>query len=95
MSSTRTIPQPSSRNAKRQSVPNAPKVTFNAGFDWDIFDKGDSKLALRGDASYMGKYYFDAFGDYGLDPCDKPGAPGAGPPCWGRLYSAAIRDTGS
>ncbi len=65
------------RNVNGNPFPNAPKVTFNAGFDWDIFEKGESKLTLRGDASYMGKYYFDAFGDYGLDPCDKPGAPGA------------------
>jgi iron complex outermembrane receptor protein len=65
------------RNVNGNPFPNAPKTTFNAGFDWDIFEKGDSKLTLRGDASYMGKYYFDAFGDYGLDPCDRPGAPGA------------------
>lgn len=64
------------RNVNGNPFPNAPEITFSAGFDWDIFDHGDNKLTLRGDANYMGKYYFDAFGDYGQDPCDRPGTPG-------------------
>ncbi len=55
--------------------PNAPGVTANAGFDWDIVDDGTNKLTLNGDTSYMGKYYFDPFKNYGQSPCNSP-APG-------------------
>ncbi|MEO5598833.1 MAG: TonB-dependent receptor [Novosphingobium sp.] len=55
--------------------PNAPKLTFSAGFDWDVLHRGESKLTLHGDTSYMGKYYFDPFKNYGQTPCDAP-APG-------------------
>lgn len=55
--------------------PNAPKITFSAGFDWDVLHTDHGKLTLRGDTSYMGKYYFDPFKNYGQTPCDQP-APG-------------------
>ena len=55
--------------------PNAPGTTFSLAFDWDALQHGDGKLTLHGDTSYMGKYYFDPFKNYGQDPCDKP-APG-------------------
>ena len=54
--------------------PNAPKVTFSAGFDWNVLDRGDNKLTLRGETSYMGKYYFDPFKNYGQAPCDQSAA---------------------
>lgn len=54
--------------------PNAPELTFNAGVELTPFDDGRNKLTLRGDASYMGSYFFDPFGDYGQDPCDQPRA---------------------
>lgn len=52
--------------------PNAPELTFNAGVELTPLDDGRNKLTVRGDASYMGKYFFDPFGDYGQDPCDRP-----------------------
>ncbi|KWV92138.1 TonB-dependent receptor [Erythrobacter sp. YT30] len=52
--------------------PNAPELTFNAGVELIPFDDGRNKLTLRGNASYMGEYFFDPFGDYGQDPCDQP-----------------------
>lgn len=55
--------------------PNAPKTTFSAGFDWDAFRTADGTLKVHGDTSYMGKYYFDPFKNYGQSPCDAP-APG-------------------
>ena len=55
--------------------PNASKVTFTAGFDWDVVETSQGKLRLHGDTTYIGKYYFDPFKDYGQKPCDKP-APG-------------------
>ncbi|MGB3754450.1 MAG: TonB-dependent receptor [Parerythrobacter sp.] len=54
--------------------PNAPELTFNAGVELTPFDDGINKLTLRGDASYMGSYFFDPFGDYNQDPCDQPAA---------------------
>ena len=71
-----TDPSSPTRNVNGNPFPNAPRTTFSAGFDWDVFDSGDNKLTLRGDAAYTGKYYFDPFGDYGQTPCDRPGAPG-------------------
>ncbi len=59
-------------NINGNPFPNAPKVTFSAGVDVTAFDKGKSKLILRADTQYMGKYYFDPFKDYGQSPCDKP-----------------------
>jgi iron complex outermembrane recepter protein len=59
-------------NINGNRFPNAPKVTFSAGFDLTAFDSGRSKLVLRGDTQYMGRYYFDPFGSYGQNPCDQP-----------------------
>ena len=61
-------------NVNGNPFPNAPEITFQGGFDWDIVDDSRNKLTLRGDASYMGKYYFDPFKNYGQSPCDKPPA---------------------
>ncbi|UKK84451.1 TonB-dependent receptor [Sphingopyxis sp. BSN-002] len=71
-----TDPSSPTRNVNGNPFPNAPRTTFSAGFDWDVFNSGDNKLTLRGDAAYTGKYYFDPFGDYGQTPCDRAGAPG-------------------
>lgn len=67
-----TDPSSPTLNVNGNPFPNAPKITFQAGFDWAIVNDGDNKLALRGDASYMGKYYFDPFKNYGQTPCDAP-----------------------
>lgn len=61
-------------NVNGNPFPNAPKFTFQAGFDLDIINDGANKLKLRGDAAYMGKYYFDPFKNYGQSPCDAPTA---------------------
>lgn len=71
-------PSSPSRNVNGNPFPNAPKTTFSAGVDFDIIHDGDNKLTLRADAAYTGKYFFDPFGDYGLKPCDRPGAAGLG-----------------
>ena len=55
--------------------PNAPKITFSASADWDVVKTDKGKLTLHADTSYMGKYYFDPFKNYGQTPCDQP-APG-------------------
>ncbi|MBW8811805.1 MAG: TonB-dependent receptor [Caulobacterales bacterium] len=68
-------PSSPTRNVNGNPFPNAPETTFNAGADWTLYDGEKGKLTLRGDVSYMGKYYFDPFKDYGQKPCDKP-APG-------------------
>ncbi|MGB7404617.1 MAG: hypothetical protein WA906_02905, partial [Pacificimonas sp.] len=52
--------------------PNAPELSFTAGVELTPFDDGQNKVTVRGDASYMGSYFFDPFGDYGQDPCDEP-----------------------
>ena len=52
--------------------PNAPELTFNAGVELVPVDDEVNKLTIRGDARYMGRYFFDPFGDYGQDPCDQP-----------------------
>jgi iron complex outermembrane recepter protein len=67
-----TDPASLTLNINGNRFPNAPKVTFSAGFDLTAFDNGKSKLVLRGDTQYMGKYFFDPFGSYGQDPCDRP-----------------------
>jgi iron complex outermembrane recepter protein len=72
-----TNPSSPTRNVNGNPFPNAPRTTFSAGFDWDMVNDGTNKLTLRADAAYTGKYFFDPFGDYGLKPCDKAGAPGA------------------
>ncbi len=59
-------------NINGNDFPNAPELTFNAGLELVPLDDGRNKLTLRGDASYMGEYFFDPFGDYGQDPCDQP-----------------------
>ncbi|QMW24504.1 TonB-dependent receptor [Sandaracinobacteroides saxicola] len=63
-------------NINGNPFPNAPSVTFTAGFDWDIVQADKHKLHLRGDTQYMGKYYFDPFKNYNQNPCNAP-APGA------------------
>jgi iron complex outermembrane receptor protein len=63
-------------NINGNDFPNAPELTFNAGVELIPYDDGRNKLTLRGNASYMGEYFFDPFGDYGQDPCDQP-APGS------------------
>ncbi|MGP1353860.1 MAG: TonB-dependent receptor [Parasphingopyxis sp.] len=69
-----TDPASLTRDINGNPFPNAPDITFSAGFDWDIIDTARSRLTLRGDAQYMGRYYFDPFKDYGQDPCDQPAA---------------------
>lgn len=54
--------------------PNASKITFSSSVDWIALERGDAKLRLHGDATYVGKYYFDPFKNYGQSPCDKPAA---------------------
>ncbi|MBP7337810.1 TonB-dependent receptor [Niveispirillum sp.] len=71
-----TNPASPTINVNGNPFPNAPKTTFSGGFDWDVASFGPGDLKLRGDTSYMGKYYFDPFKDYGQSPCDKP-APGS------------------
>ena len=72
-----TNPTSPSRNVNGNPFPNAPRTTFSAGVDFDILKDETNKLTLRADAAYTGKYFFDPFGDYGLNPCDRAGAPGA------------------
>ncbi|WP_293781737.1 TonB-dependent receptor [Sphingosinicella sp.] len=69
-----TDPSSPTRNVNGNPFPNAPEITFSAGFDWDVAEIGNGTLTLRGDTSYMGKYYFDPFKDYGQSPCDTPAA---------------------
>ena len=59
-------------NINGNPFPNAPNVTFSAGFDFTAIEQGKHKLTLRGDTQYMGRYYFDPFKDYGQSPCDRP-----------------------
>ncbi|PZU12401.1 MAG: TonB-dependent receptor [Sphingobium sp.] len=63
-------------NINGNPFPNAPKLTFNAGFEWTAVrtESNDGRIVLRGDANYMGKYYFDPFKNYGQQPCDQPAA---------------------
>ncbi|MEO1324736.1 MAG: TonB-dependent receptor, partial [Pseudomonadota bacterium] len=56
------------------AFPNAPELTFNAGASWIAWEDGDRSFTLRGDAQYMGDYWFDPFNDYGQSPCDQPAA---------------------
>ena len=72
-----TNPSSPSRNVNGNPFPNAPKETFSVGVDFDVINSGDNKLTLRADAAYTGRYFFDPFGNYNLNPCDRPGAPGA------------------
>ncbi len=69
-----TDPSSLSLDINGNRFPNAPKTTFSAGFDLTAFEGERSKLILRGDAQYMGKYFFDPFADYGQKPCDQPRA---------------------
>jgi iron complex outermembrane receptor protein len=55
--------------------PNASKVTFSSSVDWVAYEQGNNKMRLHGDTTYVGKYYFDPFKNYGQSPCDQP-APG-------------------
>ncbi|WP_237748913.1 TonB-dependent receptor [Sphingobium sp. ba1] len=63
-------------NINGNPFPNAPKMTFSAGFDWTMLrtEANDGKVVLRGDVQYMGRYYFDSFKNYGQDPCNQPKA---------------------
>ncbi|WP_232003374.1 TonB-dependent receptor [Sphingopyxis sp. FD7] len=70
-------PSSPTRNVNGNPFPNAPRETFSFGLDWDAYKSDDWKVNLRADAAYTGRYFFDPFGDYGLNPCDRPGAPGA------------------
>lgn len=70
-------PSSPTRNVNGNPFPNAPKETFSFGLDWDAYKSDDWRVNLRADAAYTGRYFFDPFGDYGLDPCDRAGAPGA------------------
>jgi len=65
-------PTKPTRPVNGNPFPNAPEMTFSAGFDFDIYDGDQGRLTLHGDTSYMGKYYFDPFKDYGQSPCDQP-----------------------
>ncbi len=69
-----TNPSSATMSINGNPFPNAPKMTFSAGFDWSIIDNGPGggQLTLRGDSSYMGKYYFDPFKNYGQNPCGSP-----------------------
>jgi iron complex outermembrane receptor protein len=68
-------PSSPTRSVADNPFPNAPDLTFTLGFDWDIMTTDKGTLTLHGDTSYMDKYYFDPFKDYGQVPCDQP-APG-------------------
>ena len=68
-------PSSPTRSVAGNPFPNAPDLTFTLGFDWDIMTTDKGTLTLHGDTSYMDKYYFDPFKDYGQVPCDQP-APG-------------------
>jgi len=69
-----TDPTSLTLNINGNRFPNAPKMTFSAGFDLTAYEGERSKLILRGDAQYMGKYFFDPFADYGQSPCGQPRA---------------------
>jgi iron complex outermembrane receptor protein len=38
---------------------NAPKITFNAGFDATVLDGESGKLSLHGDVAYSASQYFE------------------------------------
>jgi iron complex outermembrane recepter protein len=59
-------------NINGNQFPNAPGTTFSAGVEFTPIDDGTNRLTIRGDTQYMGRYYFDPFGAYGQDPCDRP-----------------------
>lgn len=42
-------------------LPNAPSVSLTGGFDWTAFRFAAGSIALRGDASYTSKQYFELF----------------------------------
>jgi iron complex outermembrane recepter protein len=67
-----TDPTALTLNINGNDFPNAPELTFNAGLELTPIDDGRNKLMIRGDARYMGEYFFDPFGNYGQDPCDRP-----------------------
>lgn len=69
-----TNPASLTLNINGNAFPNAPKVTASAGIDVTLVDSGPHKFQVRGDVQYMGKYYFDPFGSYGQNPCDRPAA---------------------
>ena len=67
-----TDPSSLTLNINGNSFPNAPAWTASAGVDITLVDSGPHKFQVRGDVQYMGKYFFDPFGSYGQNPCDKP-----------------------
>lgn len=69
-----TDPTALTLNINGNDFPNAPELTFNAGLELTPIDDGRNKLTIRGDARYMGEYFFDPFGNYGQNPCDRPAA---------------------
>ncbi len=44
--------------------PYAAKSSINLAFDWDALDIGPGVIRLHGDASYTGRFYYDAYKDY-------------------------------
>jgi iron complex outermembrane recepter protein len=48
--------------------PYAAKTSANVGVDWDALKSESGTLSLHADASYTGRYYFDAFKDYSRGP---------------------------
>lgn len=48
--------------------PYAAKSSINLGFDWRVFETGDGKINLHGDAAYTGQFYYDSFKDYSRGP---------------------------
>jgi iron complex outermembrane receptor protein len=67
-------PRSLTRNINGNQFANAPEITFQAGFDWTAYETEAGAIKVRGETQYMGKYFFDPFGDYGQDPCDRPAA---------------------
>ena len=60
------------RDINGNPFPNAPEITFSAGATLTAYESGKSRVTLRGDAQYMGRYYFDPFKNYGQKPCNAP-----------------------
>ncbi|WP_324741719.1 TonB-dependent receptor [Tsuneonella sp. CC-YZS046] len=44
--------------------PYAAKSSINLAFDWDALDIGEGTIRVHGDASYTGRFYYDAYKDY-------------------------------
>ncbi|MDB5582551.1 MAG: TonB-dependent receptor [Bradyrhizobium sp.] len=48
--------------------PYAAKTSGNVAVDWDALDVGNGIISLHVDASYTGRFYYDAFKDYSRGP---------------------------